>query len=99
MKKISELIDLKGRKVLVTGGAGHIGQAVCETLSELGAAVAVCDLNTKSVTAKIEQLSSNGFQNLHPFACDLLDENKTRDLVSTVAQELGGLDILVHAAA
>ena len=89
----------RGGKVLVSGGAGHIGQAVCETLSELGAAVVVCDLNTKSVTAKIEQLSSNGFQNLHPFACDLLDENKTRDLVSTVAQELGGLDILVHAAA
>ena len=43
MRKISELIDLDNRKALVTGGAGHIGLAVCETLLELGSNVAILD--------------------------------------------------------
>lgn len=99
MKKLNELMDLKGRKALVTGGAGHIGEAVCETLSELGAVVAVCDLDAEETEKKTRRWKKEGFERCIPFACDLLDEAKTRSLVSTVARELGGLDILIHAAA
>lgn len=44
MRSLTELMNLKGRKALVTGGAGHIGRAACETLKELGAQVAILDL-------------------------------------------------------
>ena len=44
MKNIKQLINLKGRRALVTGGAGYIGRACCETLQELGAQVQVLDL-------------------------------------------------------
>ena len=44
MKKIKQLIDLTGRKALVTGGKGHVGKAACEALEELGATVMILDL-------------------------------------------------------
>jgi NAD(P)-dependent dehydrogenase (short-subunit alcohol dehydrogenase family) len=43
MRSLTELTDLRGRRALVAGGAGHIGRACVETLSELGADVAVLD--------------------------------------------------------
>ena len=43
MRSVTELMSLSGRTALVTGGAGHLGRAICETLAELGAAVAVLD--------------------------------------------------------
>lgn len=44
MRTIKQLTDLRGRKALVTGGAGHIGRVCCETLQELGAEVKILDL-------------------------------------------------------
>ena len=35
MKSLAELSSLRGRTALVTGGAGYIGRAICETLAEL----------------------------------------------------------------
>lgn len=44
MRSIKQLASLKNRKALVTGGAGYIGQACCETLKELGGTVRILDL-------------------------------------------------------
>ena len=41
MKRISELMSLKGRIALITGGAGHIGSAMAEALAELGANIVI----------------------------------------------------------
>lgn len=84
MKKIEELINLQGRKTLVVGGIGHIGLAACETLKELGAKVAVMDLEGKGDLF---------------FPCDLRNEKETRKKVQEVIQQLNGLDILIHCAA
>ena len=43
MRSVSELLSLKGRVALVTGGAGHIGHVIANTYAELGAAVVVLD--------------------------------------------------------
>ncbi|MBD24869.1 MAG: short-chain dehydrogenase, partial [Candidatus Marinimicrobia bacterium] len=39
MRSVSELLSLKGRVALVTGGAGHIGHVIANTYAELGAAI------------------------------------------------------------
>lgn len=44
-KSIAELISLKGRNAVVTGGARGIGLAICERFAEAGANVLIGDLD------------------------------------------------------
>jgi NAD(P)-dependent dehydrogenase (short-subunit alcohol dehydrogenase family) len=81
-------MDLSGRRALITGGAGHVGFAAAETLLELGASVALLD--REAPPPKHDAMA---------VVCDLEDEAATRAAVRDVTQRLGGLDILIHAAA
>ena len=40
-KSLSELLDLQDKTVFITGGAGHLGAAMCEALAELGANIVI----------------------------------------------------------
>lgn len=93
MNTIAELSRLDGRRALVAGGAGHIGATAAETLAELGAAVAVCDLDADGARATAERIGGVAF------AADLRDEQATRVAVRDAVASLGGLDVVVHAAA
>jgi NAD(P)-dependent dehydrogenase (short-subunit alcohol dehydrogenase family) len=95
MKSIAELIDLSGRKALVTGGAGHIGEGAAETLVELGAQVAIVDL----VEADCRKVSARLGDHAFPLPCDLQNTEMTRTAVHKAVEFMGGLDILVHCAA
>ncbi len=100
MRKISDLMNLEGRAAIVTGGAGHIGQAICETLMEMGANVAVFDLNETACYERCRELNAQGFKGQAlPFAVDLSSEKETRKLVRAGIKKMKGLDILVHSAA
>jgi NAD(P)-dependent dehydrogenase (short-subunit alcohol dehydrogenase family) len=100
MKKISELMSLSNRNAIVTGGGGHIGLAICETLMELGATVSVLDLNSDICQERCRLLNSRHYQSTAiPVTVDLLKERDTREAVSHAIREMGNLDILVHAAA
>ena len=95
MRSITELSDLSGRCVLLTGGAGHIGGAVAEALIEMGAKVAVIDLDQQACEERATRLGEQAF----PMACDLGSEDSTRAIVRSVSSLFGRLDIIVHCAA
>ncbi len=97
MRKVSELLDLSGRVALVTGGAGHIGQAICEALAEQGCALAVLD---RAVPHDLcAGLAERFGVRVEPVAVDLEDEAATRRSVGDVVERFGRLDILVNNAA
>lgn len=98
MKSIKQLMDLSGRTALVTGGAGHIGMAFCETLAEAGASVAVLDIDparTKECAARL--ISRYGVKAMG-LAIDLADTDAVIAAPAQVAGVLGGLGILVNCA-
>ena len=95
MKTIAELASLAGRCAVLTGGAGNIGQAVAETLIELGARVAIVDLDKTACEERAGSLGANAW----PLACDLANEQATRETVRAAIKALGGLDVLIHCAA
>lgn len=95
MRTLKSLMSLSGRKALVTGGAGHIGEAACQALIELGATVAVLDRNERSCARRARALGKRSW----PLPCDLSDEASTRGAAREAVRRMKGLDILVHAAA
>lgn len=99
MKTLKELADLSGRAAIVVGGAGHIGRAAAESLLELGAAVAIVDLDADRCQASADALSGVGPGAVLPIDCDLRDEAATRAMVRRAVDRLGRLDVILHTAA
>ena len=99
MRQLSDLGELSGRRALVTGAAGHIGLAVCETLLELGASMAVVDREAAACRRRVNELSARWGARTLALACDLSRESAIRQTVRAAVRQLGGLDILVHCAA
>ncbi len=99
MRPIRKLMDLRGRRALVTGGAGHIGLAIGETLVELGARVAVADLDAAACDKRAQLLNKRRRGAAFGLSFNLANEAATREAVRAATKKMGGLDILVHAAA
>jgi len=97
MKSFQRLMDLSGRRALVTGGAGHVGLAIAECLLELGATVAILDRDPQVCEQRARELSGHG--KVVAFPCDLSDAAAVRSVVRQVIDKLGGLEVVIHSAA
>ena len=58
MRAIKELMSLDGRAAMVTGGGGHIGSVICDALAEMGASIAVLDINAESCAETAQRVES-----------------------------------------
>jgi len=99
MKTLRDLMDLSGRVAIVTGGAGHIGRAMCAALGELGAVVVVADVNADAAAAAAASVADSTGAKTLPLAVDLADEAAIRDLPTAVLDRFGRIDVLVNNAA
>ncbi len=84
---------LDGKGVLVTGGAGGIGSALCRAFAAEGARVGVHYLSSEERARHIAQ-ETNGV----PLRADLTNENDADALVPAAVEALGRLDVLVANA-
>ncbi|MBI3021807.1 MAG: SDR family oxidoreductase [Candidatus Omnitrophica bacterium] len=98
-RTLADLMRLSGRKALITGGTGHVGVAVGEALVELGATVAVLDVDAARCQERADALGRMRARSAVAIPCDLRDEQATRGAIHRSIEWLGGLDILVHCAA
>ena len=90
MKSINELIDLKGRTAIVTGGTGWLGAPMCEALSELGCNVfAVSRGKSTSFTTHIN------VSNFHTVIADITADPMS-SIVDVVLNRTGRIDILIN---
>ena len=89
------MIDLKGKRILVTGGSRGIGRACCEIAARAGARVAVgYRLERPAAEAVVKAIVDNGGE-AHCVAADLSDRGEAEMLVDDAADTFGGLDVLI----
>ncbi|KAF2163025.1 hypothetical protein M409DRAFT_32913, partial [Zasmidium cellare ATCC 36951] len=90
---------LRGRRALITGGDSGIGRAVAIAFAREGADVAINYLSQEQPDADVVQslVEAEG-RNFFAIPGDLLNETFCTELISSAAESLGGLDILVHNA-
>ena len=99
MRSLRELMSLEGRVALVTGGGGHIGAMISETLAELGAAIVMLDIARESCESVAQHVHKTYGTEALPLVIDLSNEEATRSAPATVLAHFGRLDILVNCAA
>jgi NAD(P)-dependent dehydrogenase (short-subunit alcohol dehydrogenase family) len=89
------LFTLKGKKALVPGGYGGIGEAVSQGLCAAGAHVVVAGRSPAKAAALAGRLATTG-HTAHGIALDAEDVASIQRGVDQAASLLGGLDILVN---
>jgi 7-alpha-hydroxysteroid dehydrogenase len=94
---VSNLFDLKGKVVIVTGGGNGIGKASCIMLAKAGAAVAVSDLKIADAEAVVNEIQSMGGKAI-AVECNVTEDAHLVTLVERTVKELGGVHILVNNA-
>jgi 3-oxoacyl-[acyl-carrier protein] reductase len=92
------LDDLKGKRVLVTGGSTGIGAAVARSFGAHGAQVAVHYNKSKAEAEKVVAEIGKAGGNAIAVSGDMTRSRQSEDVVETAAAALGGLDILVNNA-
>lgn len=78
-----------GKVIIITGGAGGLGQALTEQLLQCGAKVAALDLNVDNLTVN---------KSLLPIAVDLTNEDALSQALQQVIQYFNGIDVLFNNA-
>jgi NAD(P)-dependent dehydrogenase (short-subunit alcohol dehydrogenase family) len=94
---LNELINLKDKRALVTGGASGIGLASTGRLAEAGAEVTIVDLDTEKGRAACLKLNQAGLRVFFT-GCDVSQEDEAVKAVKSSVEQMGGLDILVNNA-
>ncbi len=79
-------------------GPGRIGERSAGAVDRV-AQVCVSDIDVEAATVRAAALDAHGPGRATSIQCDLADEDATRALVRHTVDALGGLDVLVHAAA
>jgi NAD(P)-dependent dehydrogenase (short-subunit alcohol dehydrogenase family) len=93
-------VELKGKRVLLTGASSGIGEAAAEQFARRGATVVVVARRQDLLDAlaeRISKFSEAGTAIAMP--CDLSDMTAIDALVADVEKRLGGIDILINNAA
>lgn len=90
--------SLRGRVVLVTGGASGIGEAMVRAFAQQGAQVAFLDVQDDAAHALCGLLADAEHAPLY-LHCDLTDMAALRRSVDRVLQQFGTVDVLINNAA
>ena len=86
-------MNLKNKKILITGATGGIGNSLVEKFISLGAIVAATGTNEE----KLDNLKKK-YPNVYIEKFKLDEHNKIENFIESINKNLDGLDILVNNA-
>ena len=98
-KKSGELFSLANKVVIVAGGAGLLGQVFCQALVDVGAHVAIVDLDLVSAETAAKKITKSDAQKVVAFESDITSPESVTQMVANVVKRLGRIDVLVNNAA
>ena len=88
---------LDGKVIIITGGAGGIGLGMAKAMAKEGAVLAIVDVNEEA-----GKTSEKLLQEISPessfIQANLLEREKLPNIIQTVVEKYGKLDVLVNNA-
>ena len=88
------MINLKDKKIIITGASGGIGNSIVQKFSDCGASI----LATGTRIEKLEEIKSK-FKNVSIIKFDISQNDKIEEFIEKATSELGGsLDCIINNA-
>jgi len=91
-------MDLKQKKIIVTGGSQGIGESAVRAYVEAGAQVFSLDINEELGAASAQKASDAGPGSAMFIKCDVSDRGQVDSAFGAAVSGMGGLDVLAHIA-
>jgi NAD(P)-dependent dehydrogenase (short-subunit alcohol dehydrogenase family) len=92
-------LELTGKRAIVTGGSRGIGKAIARQLALEGVDVAIVARDRQQLDLSAVELRGETDRRIVPLVADTGDDRAVREMVQAALAALGGVDILVNAAA
>ena len=92
------MINLKDKKVLITGSSRGIGAEIAKKMAALGAEVIINYANSQARAEEVKKEIEAAGGAAHLLQADVSDFDQAAELVKTAYKKMGGLDILINNA-
>jgi len=90
--------SVKGKRVLVTGGAMGIGWGIVKRFLEGDAHVMIADIDKQKAKENVETLQEDLQARVSVLGIDITQENAPDTMISEMEKVFGGIDVLVNNA-
>lgn len=97
MKPRADLLSIKDKVAIVTGGAKGIGYGIVYRLAEAGAKVVIADIDANTAITAATTLRQKGWT-AEPIKVDVASEKEISHMIRFAQETFGRLDILVNNA-
>lgn len=94
---VPNVSNLDGKTVVITGGAGVLGETFSTALAQANASVAILDLNIEKAEQLANELSAQGLKAI-AIACNVLDKKSIEQAHKIVLDTFGSVDVLINGA-
>ena len=94
---MEDIFSLKGKNAVVIGGAGGLGEAIAEGLSQYGANLIIASRKFETLEKAAADIKAKTGGDVIPLTVDVTDEKSMAKLVGDAVAKFGRVDILVNA--
>ena len=94
---VKELLSLRGKIILVTGGAGNYGKCIVEGVAEADGTVIIASRDIDNVKNVVSQFHEKG-HDVHAMQVDQGDHRSILSLKDAIIDQFGRLDVFVNNA-
>jgi len=94
---VKELLSLKGKIILVTGGAGNYGKCIVEGMAEADGTVITASRNIEKNKEVVKRFRNRGLD-VHAMQVDQGDHTSVLKLKDEILKTFGGLHVFVNNA-
>lgn len=91
--KVSELFDVRGKRVFITGSDSGIGLAIAEIMAGAGARIMLIDRDAVSLEAAMTKLKT-ACVDVHSDVADVTSASDLNSAVAATIAAFGGIDIV-----
>jgi len=91
-------VDLSGKRIVITGASGGLGEHFARVLSHSGASLGLVARREEKLERLAEELESRHGNLVVVTACDVLKPDSIERAMSKMHAQLGGIDVLINNA-